>query len=136
MRKRKPIRKGLWLLLLFSFLLAACDGLDPEQRRIALHLPPSDYKADAGKGRVAFRQYCASCHGQAGRGTLQGPPLVHETYRPSHHADFAFHMAVRDGVRAHHWKFGDMKPLSGVTPEATEDIIAYVRALQRNAGIR
>lgn len=126
----------LLLASALPLLLAACDNLDPEERRKALHLPSPDHVADSTRGREAFDRHCAACHGPGALGSQQGPPLVHDTYRPSHHADFAFHMAVRDGVRAHHWRFGDMKPLPEVTPEATEDIIAYVRRLQRRSGIR
>lgn len=117
-------------------LIVGCDGLTPEERQKRLHLPTAGYVADAAQGRAEFNQYCASCHGQNGNGTQQGPPLVHETYRYGHHANLSFHMAVRDGVRAHHWHFGDMKPLPDVTPEATENIIAYIRNEQRKAGIK
>ena len=110
--------------------------MDPEQRRKALHLPPAGFKGDAKQGRTLFRQYCAACHGQGGLGTQQGPPLVHRTYRPAHHADLTFHMAVRDGVRSHHWNFGAMEPLPDVKPEETEHIVAYIRGAQRRAGIK
>jgi mono/diheme cytochrome c family protein len=59
-------------------------------------------------GRAAFQRSCASCHGDVAQGTPTGPPLVHAIYRPGHHADEAFELAVRRGVRAHHWRFGDM----------------------------
>ena len=29
----------------------------------------------------------------------------------------AFQLAVANGVRAHHWKFGDMAPVKEVTPD-------------------
>jgi len=61
---------------------------------------------------------------------------VDPVYRPGHHADLAFHFAVRDGVKQHHWPFGDMPPQPGVTPEQVGHAIACVRALQRQAGIR
>ena len=64
-----------------------------------------------------------------------GPPLVHVIYEPSHHGDAAFVLAVRPGVRAHHWPFGNMLPVEGVSDRAVADIIAYVRALQRANGI-
>lgn len=43
-----------------------------------------------------------ACHGENGRGTRVGPPLVHKIYEPSHHGDGAFGRAVRQGVVAHH----------------------------------
>ena len=46
-----------------------------------------------------------------------------------------FFLAVHNGVRAHHWRFGDMPPVDGVGDEQIETIIAYVRTLQRANGI-
>jgi hypothetical protein len=60
---------------------------------------------------------------------------VHKIYEPSHHGDAAFQFAAAKGVRAHHWNFGDMPKLTGVTTEDVEQIIKYVRYLQRRAGI-
>ena len=127
-------KKSLFLLLL-PLLISACEIPDTEQRRIAMHLPPVGFSGNPDYGRSLFNNYCAGCHGLRGLGTQQGPPLMHQTYRSDHHADFVFHMAVRDGVRSHHWGFGDMKPLPNVTPEATEHIIAYIRQEQRKKGI-
>jgi hypothetical protein len=45
-------------------------------------------------------------------------------------------MAVANGVRAHHWKFGDMAPVKGVTPDDVAHVTAYVRAEQRKVGIQ
>ena len=86
-------------------------------------------------GEERFNALCARCHGMAGRGTNAGPPLVHKIYEPSHHADFAFMRAARQGVRAHHWKFGDMPRISEATAEDVTQIILYIRWLQRQAGI-
>jgi hypothetical protein len=47
----------------------------------------------------------------------------------------AFVMAAQNGVRAHHWKFGDMPPVEGVTNADILNVVAYVRALQRENGI-
>jgi hypothetical protein len=66
-------------------------------------------------GQVAFQRTCAPCHGDVAQGTATGPPLVHEIYRPAHHADIAFELAVRCGARTHHWCFGDM-PAQATVP--------------------
>ena len=87
------------------------------------------------KGEELFNNNCARCHGQQGSGTDHGPPLVHKIYEPSHHADFAFQRAAAQGVRAHHWKFGNMPKIEGVTPPDVTEIIRYVRWLQQQAGI-
>lgn len=92
---------------------------------------PEEYQA----GEERFNELCARCHGLAGRGTNTGPPLVHKIYEPSHHADFAFMRAAMQGVRSHHWKFGNMPKISEATPDDVTQIIPYVRWLQRQAGI-
>lgn len=91
--------------------------------------------AELQQGAELFQANCAACHGQAALGTRQGPPLVHIYYQPNHHADGAFYMAVGRGVEAHHWNFGDMPPVAGLSETEVADIVAYVRWLQREAGI-
>lgn len=87
-------------------------------------------------GRDLFDLHCVQCHGVGGFGTRQGPPLAHEIYRPGHHADISFHLAVQRGVRSHHWNFGDMPPLPDVPVDRIQEIVDYVRWVQREAGIR
>lgn len=97
---------------------------------------PETLSAKAELGKVAFDAKCAACHGlnAAGQDGV-APPLVHKIYEPSHHGDAAFLMAARNGVRAHHWRFGNMPPVEGVTDSDVKMIIAYVRELQRVNGI-
>lgn len=87
-------------------------------------------------GEAKFKASCARCHGESAVGTSQGPPLVHKIYESSHHGDAAFLRAAMNGVRAHHWRFGDMPRVEGVTSEDVEQIVQYVRWLQREAGIK
>lgn len=89
----------------------------------------------ARRGAGLFATNCAECHGASAQGTPQGPPLVHPYYRPDHHADGAFHLAVKNGVRQHHWHFGNMPAQPQMSSSETEAIIAYVRALQAANGI-
>jgi cytochrome c len=88
------------------------------------------------EGRAAFEEYCAVCHGANAAGQ-QGvaPPLIHIIYEPNHHGDQAFLRAALQGVPAHHWPFGDMPPVEGITGQEIENIVAYIRALQRANGI-
>ncbi len=86
-------------------------------------------------GREAFDANCATCHGAGGLGTDSGPPLVHPYYVPWHHDDHSIRRAVRNGVPSHHWFFGDMPPIVGVTDEELEQIILYIREQQRAGGI-
>ncbi len=129
--------------LLFALIGTACTG-EPEPqaaptpvdeiqvvlRGIAATSPP-----EVAQGKALFEQNCAVCHGPAGDGTTQGPPLVHIIYEPNHHADAAFVLAARNGVRAHHWRFGDMAPLPDVTDQMVLEIVGYIRWLQRQVGI-
>jgi mono/diheme cytochrome c family protein len=86
-------------------------------------------------GKAAFDANCSSCHGANGAGTDKGPPLIHDIYNPGHHADAAFVLAARKGVRRHHWPFGDMPPQPQVTDSQISAIIQYVRELQAANGI-
>ena len=97
---------------------------------------PKQLSPQAQIGKIAFDNICAACHGKnaAGRQGM-GPPFVHPIYRPGHHGDMAFQMAVKQGVRAHHWPFGNMPPQPGLTPADVQNIVAYVRELQRANGI-
>ena len=123
---------SLWFLL----VLSACDGGPGERDANPLHLPPQGFVGDSIEGAGLYAQNCQICHGINGLGSNQGPPLVNATYNPSHHADLAFHLAVKNGVRSHHWKFGDMKPLPNLSPEDVGHIVQYVRSKQRKSGIK
>lgn len=127
-------------LAVVALLAAAAWGLWPrhhaehamrESPDIAVATPLTT----AMPGEKPFNAKCAVCHGQHAAGTRQGPPLVHRYYEPGHHSDMAFVLAVRRGVRAHHWRFGNMAPVPGVSDTEIRDIIDYVRALQRANGI-
>ena len=102
---------------------------------VAVQIPAS-FTEQEQMGQRAFDAACASCHGTNAQGRQDiAPPLVHKIYEPSHHGDASFLRAAQNGVRAHHWRFGDMPPVSGVTRAEVMDIVAYIRALQRVNGI-
>ncbi|MCA0961837.1 c-type cytochrome [Salipiger bermudensis] len=97
---------------------------------------PSALTPQAELGKRAFDAVCAACHGENAAGKMGfGPPLVHKIYEPSHHGDMAFLVAAQQGVRAHHWEFGNMPPQPQLTQAEVKTIIAYVRELQRANGI-
>ena len=97
---------------------------------------PDTLSPEGTMGKRAFDAVCADCHGENAAGKMGiAPPLIHKIYEPSHHGDMAFQMAAANGVRAHHWKFGDMPPQPGVTRADVTSIIAYVREVQRANGI-
>ena len=98
---------------------------------------PESLSTKARIGQEVFDANCATCHGvnAAGRdGT--GPPLVHLIYEPSHHADESFYRAVAMGVMAHHWPFGNMPRVEGVSRREVDSVVAYIRELQRTNGIK
>jgi mono/diheme cytochrome c family protein len=87
-------------------------------------------------GEALFNSHCSACHGPSAVGTQQGPSLLSRVYVPSHHSDASFYLAVKQGVRAHHWLFGNMPALPHVTDDEIAQIIPYVRWLQQQAGVR
>ena len=87
-------------------------------------------------GELAFNAKCAVCHGPSAEGQNGvAPPLVHRIYEPNHHADIAFVLAAQNGVRSHHWTFGNMPPIEGLTKADVLNIATYIRELQRENGI-
>lgn len=83
------------------------------------------------KGQVLYEKYCSSCHGLQLNGSDQGPPLVHPFYKPSHHGDKSFYRAALQGVKQHHWNFGDMPPVVGMTPKKMDSLLPYLRYYQQ-----
>ncbi len=120
-----------FLITTLVVLVAGCKTQTAEEFRERNHLPGPDFVADATQGRTLYSTNCSSCHGTTGSGTKNGPPLIHKIYDSSHHADIAFHWAVRDGVKPHHWNFGEMPKIPNLSPDATGHIIAYVRNEQK-----
>ena len=98
---------------------------------VAVSLPSSFIEQEQ-NGQATFDANCAACHGENGSGRSEmGPPLIHKIYEPSHHADISFERAVQYGVQSHHWNFGNMAAVEGLTQADIGNIIAYVRAVQR-----
>ena len=124
----------LWVSPLVMLLGAtqACsqNGTEPKATGTVASAP-----AELRDGEQKFNASCSTCHGSGGIGTTQGPPLVHKVYEPNHHGDAAFQRAAATGVKAHHWQFGDMPKIDAVTPEDVDQIVKYVRWLQKQAGI-
>ncbi|MGA7800337.1 MAG: cytochrome c [Gammaproteobacteria bacterium] len=132
---RVSLRAGS-LAAVLAMLVAGCSGGDGQSSSTTAWLPVAGYVGNAQRGQDLFRANCAACHGRDAGGTERGPPLVNPIYRPGHHADLAFYFAVHNGVQPHHWHFGPMPPVKGVSPKEVADIIAWVRQRQRRAGIR
>jgi mono/diheme cytochrome c family protein len=124
----------LWVSLVVPILGAApaCsqNGMEPQGTGTVTSAP-----AELREGEQKFNANCSTCHGIGGVGTTQGPPFLHKVYEPNHHGDAAFQRAAANGVRAHHWQFGDMPKIDAVKPEDVDKIVKYIRWLQKQAGI-
>lgn len=101
---------------------------------VAVNVPELSTAAE--QGQATFQANCAACHGVNASGQDGvAPPLVHIIYEPNHHGDASFYRAVQQGVRAHHWRFGNMPAVEGVSEQQIASIITYVRELQHANGI-
>ena len=128
---QRPVRKSrvtAAVALTLSVLLGAC-GSNGSQVDTPTQVP--DLVA---AGADLYAANCAECHGTDLRGTDKGPSHLSEVYEPGHHGDGAFLLAVQRGSRAHHWPFGDMPPIEGLSTDDVEAIVAFVREQQRIKG--
>ena len=134
---------GVLAVALLTLTVAGCSPGEPPAPSYSAAQPVSDaavvvvpdLSANARAGEQVFNANCALCHGPNASGTGLGPPLVHKIYEPGHHQDFTIQSAVRNGVPAHHWPFGNMPPVPVVSDEDIPNIICYIRELQRANGI-
>jgi mono/diheme cytochrome c family protein len=125
---------GLAVAGVAGWTVVSSNGSDASDVDLtSLTLP--DLTPEQEDGRALFEANCAECHGENAVGSDQGPPLVHRIYKPSHHSDMAFVLAAKQGVRSHHWRFGNMPAVGDVSDEEVLQITAYVRAVQRANGI-
>ena len=114
---------------------SASAAMEPGTALVEIKTPKS-YSENARIGLRLFEAKCADCHGSNAVGQAGvAPPLIHIIYEPNHHGDESFQRAVALGVRAHHWKFGNMPAVAGLTRAEVKSIIAYVRELQKHNGI-
>lgn len=110
-----------------TLTVAACGGDDPSAEAQA----PIPAGAD---GATVYEARCASCHGEDLRGTDEGPSQLSIVYEPGHHGDDAYRSAIRNGARQHHWGFGDMPAIEGITDDQIELVIGYIRSEQERSG--
>ncbi len=99
------------------------------QATITVNVP--NFSRQGREGLGLFGIYCASCHGENAAGTPFGPALVDKLYGISNHDDNRFRHVIVNGVKAHHWKFGDMPSINISRSFQRDRIIEYVRELQR-----
>lgn len=120
-----------------AIVVVSGDGNDsPRASNISadqFNIPAQDPTLVA-EGDVLYQASCAACHGSDLRGTDIGPSHLSVVYQPGHHSDAAFILAARNGVRSHHWQFGNMAPVEGLSDTDLERIVAFVRESQRTSG--
>jgi len=131
---------ALAALALFAFWQSRTPDRDNPTRTVAgeaiVTVQVPLIEGNAAIGKRIFDSACAACHGANAAGTNGlAPPLVHKVYEPGHHADEAFQRAASLGVKSHHWSFGDMPPVQGLTRGDVTMIVTYIRELQRANGI-
>ena len=123
--QRRP--KPLVVVAVLVLVATACgDGAGDQ-------IDPQDPVLVA-EGGDLYQAFCAECHGSDLRGTGKGPSHLSSLYQPGHHGDGAFQIAVLIGATAHHWDFGSMPPVEGLSEDDVEAIIAFVRQTQREEG--
>lgn len=115
------------VLLGIAGLLSACSESSPPSAS-------GDGAGQVDRGAEVYATSCASCHGAELGGTEKGPPHLSVIYEPNHHGDDSFRSAIANGAPQHHWEYGDMPAVDGLTDEDVEDVIAFVRAEQQRQG--
>ena len=120
------MRRLLYAFVALLVLMSCGDGVGDQVERQDPVL--------VAEGAKLYSASCAECHGSELRGTDRGPSHLSILYEPGHHGDGSFQIAVLIGSTAHHWDFGPMPPVEGLTEGDVEAIIAFVRQIQRDEG--
>jgi len=127
--RRRTFRTLAFALALGAPLLGAGCGDDGTEAA-----DDPGVSATPADGASLYQRSCALCHGNDLRGTGMGPSHLSEVYEPGHHSDAAFVAAIKEGSPQHHWQFGDMEPVEGLSDDEIEAIIAFVRDKQQEEG--
>lgn len=110
------------------------SGFAPGETMVAVTMPQLSEQQRL--GQAVFKAKCSGCHGENAGGIQgSGPPLIHAYYKADHHGDMAFVLAAERGVKSHHWRFGDMPPVSGVTRADILSVVSFVRHVQAANGV-
>lgn len=114
--------------LLVVVAVAGCSDSDPPTA--------AEPTASDDLGAIVYANNCASCHGADLRGTDEGPSQLSIVYEPNHHPDAAYRTAIANGTPQHHWNFGDMPPVEGLSDSEVEAVIGWVRSEQQRQGFQ
>ena len=117
-------------------LMVACSQDDaPSVVEAVARVKTSTVPPEREGGRSLYAANCAGCHGAFGEGSELGPPMLHPI-QARMHADVAFKRAIQGGVRPHHYRFGAMPPIDELDTKDIDAVVAYVRWMQKAAGLR
>ena len=126
---KRPLRI-FFLIISLAVGLSFSNSAETAEQAVAPKVP-----AQLNLNKLLYGKYCSECHGIDLRGTDKGPPFLHRVYHPGNHGDQSFYTASLKGAKAHHWKFGDMKPVQGVNRGIVASIVQYVRFVQKAVGL-
>lgn len=125
--------RRLAVVALTVLVAAACGG--DQGTGGESEIPVQDPELVAA-GADLYQANCSVCHGAELEGSATGPSLLSEVYVPSHHSDGSFQVAVAAGSPQHHWDFGPMPPVDGLSESDVAAITAFVREQQRVEGFQ
>ena len=136
-------------LLILASALAAITAFAADPKKPA-DAKPADAKAadakkfaitgDAAKGQTKFKELCASCHGETGKG--DGPAAVALTPKPANFTDAAHAATVTDEYILNMIKEGGAangkSPLmaswkAALKEDELQNVAAFVRSLSKTA---
>lgn len=120
-------RRRLAGLVASLMFLAACGSDDATTATDATSMST---------GETVYSQNCASCHGVDLEGTDKGPSQLSVVYEPNHHSDDSYRSAIANGVPQHHWPFGNMPPIEGLSADEVEAVIGFIRSEQEQRGFQ
>jgi mono/diheme cytochrome c family protein len=87
-------------------------------------------------GAALFAANCAVCHGPAAQGIDdQGPSLLEDAYLADAFSDEAIATSIRNGVASSEERWAPMPSFPRFDDEQVDAVVAYVRELQRRAGL-
>ncbi len=125
----------IWLGLLSGpaviFAVFGTSGMDAFDDRATPHTSSALME----QGRSAFARHCASSHGRLAGGTTSGPGLLGAPFGLSAMPDEAIRSAVLEGVPPRNDAYRPMGPSPEIAPGELDDIIAFLRELQRLQGV-
>lgn len=127
-----------WVVTLMGLALAGCIAkpMSKTERLEYLGVPPADFIGSPFEGEKLFAGNCAFCHGLQLEGSSKAPSLKLEMYGPSQMDDERIYQAIKFGVSTKNWKFGAMPAKPYLVGERAGHIVAYIRQVQWQEGVR